>query len=98
MMNLVKQLKADGVPIDGIGFESHFILGEVPTTLQANMEAFTALGIEIAVTELDVRITLPATDADLQQQKQDYQTVVSACNAVPGCVGVTIWDYTDKVY
>jgi len=95
MLNLVKTLKANGTPIHGIGFESHFIVGEVPTTIQATMEAFVALGVEVAVTELDIRMTLPETAALLAQQKKDYQTVVSACNAVPGCVGVTIWDYTD---
>ena len=51
----------------------------------------------MAITELDIRMTLPETDALLEQQKTDYQTVISACNAVPGCIGVTIWDYTDKV-
>ena len=61
------------------------------------MERFTALGIEIAITELDIRMTMPETPALLDQQKQDYQTVVSACKAVPGCIGVTIWDYTDRV-
>ena len=97
MINLVKSLKAQGVPIDGIGLQAHLILGEVPSTLQANMEQFTALGIEIAITELDIRMTLPESTALLEQQRQDYQTVVSACKAVAGCVGVTIWDYTDRV-
>jgi endo-1,4-beta-xylanase len=97
MLNLVKSLKVEGVPIDGIGLQAHLIVGEVPSTIQANMEQFTALGIEIAITELDIRMTLPATPALLEQQKQDYQTVISACKAVPGCIGVTIWDYTDKV-
>ncbi|EIN10036.1 endo-1,4-beta-xylanase A precursor [Punctularia strigosozonata HHB-11173 SS5] len=96
MLNLVKQLQADGVPIDGVGFQGHFIVGALPSTIQANLEAFTALGIEVAITELDIRMTLPATDALLAQQKKDYQTVISACKAVTGCIGVTIWDYTDK--
>jgi endo-1,4-beta-xylanase len=97
MQNLVKTLKASNTPIHGIGFESHFIVGEVPSqaNIQATMEAFVALGVEVAVTELDIRMTLPETPALLAQQKADYQTVVSACNAVAGCVGVTIWDYTD---
>ena len=97
MLNLVKSLKAQGVPIDGIGFQAHLIVGEVPSTLQANMERFTALGIEIAITELDIRMALPETPALLEQQKQDYQTVVSACKAVPDCIGVTVWGYTDRV-
>ncbi|KAJ7806982.1 endo-1,4-beta-xylanase A precursor [Mycena olivaceomarginata] len=76
MINLVKSLKAAGTPIDGIGIQGHLIVGQ----------AFTALGVEIAITELDIRMAL------LAQQQTDYNTVVSACKAVAGCVG----DYTDK--
>ncbi|KAJ6506232.1 endo-1,4-B-xylanase A [Mycena vitilis] len=98
MINLVKSLKAAGTPIDGVGIQGHLIVGEVPSkaALVANYQAFTALGIEIAITELDIRMTLPETPALLAQQQTDYQTVISACKAVAGCVGVTIWDYTDK--
>ncbi|KAJ7800713.1 endo-1,4-B-xylanase A [Mycena olivaceomarginata] len=93
MLNLVKALQAAKVPIDGIGMESHLIVGEVPaaSAFISNFEQFTALGIEVAVTELDIRMTLPATPALLAQQN-----VVAACKAVAKCVGVTIWDYTDK--
>ncbi|KAI8993824.1 endo-beta-1,4-glucanase [Trametes punicea] len=96
MKNLVQSLKSQGVPIDGIGLQSHFIVGEVPTTLVQNMQEFVALGVEVAITELDIRMTLPETAALLEQQKQDYQTVISACQAVQGCVGITLWDFTDK--
>ncbi|KAG6919172.1 hypothetical protein DXG01_008470 [Tephrocybe rancida] len=41
-------------------------------------------------------MTLPSTDALLAQQKKDYQIVIAACKVVAGCIGVTIWDYTDK--
>lgn len=97
MFNLVKQLKKDRVPIDGIGIQGHLIVGELPTTIKENLEAFTSLGVEVAITELDIRMNLPVTDALLAQQKADYETVVSACKAVKGCIGVTIWDWTDKV-
>ena len=40
---------------------------------------------------------LPATEASYEQQKQDYYTVVNACMEVSACVGVTVWDWTDKV-
>ena len=97
MLSLVETLKAQGVPIDGIGLQAHLIVGEVPSTIKANMKRFTALGIEIAITELDIRMMLPKTAALLEQQRKDYQTVVSACQAVEKCVGVTIWGYTDRV-
>ncbi|KAF9056976.1 endo-1,4-beta xylanase [Panaeolus papilionaceus] len=96
MVNLVKQLQAEGVPIDGIGLQSHFIVGEVPATLQQSMQNFVNLGLEVAITELDIRMTLPETPALLAQQAKDYTTVITACKNVQRCVGVTLWDWTDK--
>lgn len=95
-MNLVRTLKSQGVPIDGIGMQAHFIVGLVPSTLKQNIQAFANLGVEVAITELDVRMTLPATPALLAQQQRDYQTVIQACKEVNGCVGITLWDFTDK--
>ncbi|THH09305.1 hypothetical protein EW145_g2110 [Phellinidium pouzarii] len=96
MLNLVQSLKADGVPIDGVGFQGHFIVGEVSTSMSTVMEQMTALGVEVAVTELDIRMTLPSTSALLAQQKTDYDTAISQCKSVAGCVGATVWDFTDK--
>ncbi|KAI0046469.1 glycoside hydrolase family 10 protein [Auriscalpium vulgare] len=98
MQNLVKSLKRAGVPIQGIGLQFHMTVGEVPSTAQlaANMAAFTALGVEVAITELDVRMTLPATPALLAQQKADYEAIIAACHITARCVGVTVWDFTDK--
>lgn len=96
MLNLVKQLLADGVPLDGVGFQCHFIVGAVPTSFQTVLEQFTALGLEVAITELDIRTNTPASQASLQQQQKDYQAVVQACTNVKGCVGITVWDFTDK--
>lgn len=96
MINLVSSLLAQGVPIDGIGIQAHLIVGSVPSTLQANWQAMADLGVDVAITELDIRMTLPVTAARLEQQKADYQKVVAACMAVTRCVGITIWDWTDK--
>jgi endo-1,4-beta-xylanase len=97
MANLVQSLKSQGVPIDGIGVQAHLIVGAVPSTIQQNIQNFVNLGVEVAITELDIRMTLPTTSALLAQQQRDYQTVIHACKAVSGCVGVTVWDWTDKV-
>ena len=95
MYNLVKSLREQGVQINGVGLESHFILGTVPSTMLANMQRFAALGVDVAVTELDDRIQLPATSADLAQQASDYATVVGDCLAVRRCVGVSQWGVGD---
>ncbi len=42
------------MPIHGVGFQSHFILGQVPHDMQQIMERFAALGLDVALTELDI--------------------------------------------
>jgi endo-1,4-beta-xylanase len=101
MLSLVTSLKQQGVPIGGVGFESHFVLGQIssPTALEQNIARFTALGLSVEVTELDDRITLSngvASAAQLAQQATEYASVVNACLAESGCTGITIWEYTDK--
>ncbi|GAA4882309.1 endo-1,4-beta-xylanase [Kitasatospora terrestris] len=95
MYNLAKTLVSQGVPLDGIGFQAHFVLGQVPSTFKANLQRFAALGLDVAITELDDRIQLPATAANLTQQANDYVNVVNTCLAVSRCVGVTQWGVGD---
>lgn len=97
MANLVKRLKKDRVPIDGIGVQAHLIVGQLPTDIRQNLQDFADLGVDVAITELDIRMPTPPTKESLEQQKKDYETVIKACKAVKRCIGVTIWDWTDKV-
>lgn len=105
--NLVKQLRSEGVPITGVGIQGHLdIQYGFPGNIQANIQRFVDLpavkvkhlgkGVQVAITELDVRMFLPATDAQLTKQASYYSQVVNACLAVKGCVGVTVWGFTDK--
>jgi endo-1,4-beta-xylanase len=94
--NLVKSFKEQGIPIDGVGMQTNLLLGQVPSTMQQNIQRFADLGVDVAITELDIRMTLPRTDALDTQQASDYRAVTDACLAVTRCVGLTIWDYTDK--
>ncbi|QSB16832.1 endo-1,4-beta-xylanase [Natronosporangium hydrolyticum] len=96
MYELVADLLAQGVPIDGVGLQGHLILGQVPSTLQQNIARFAALGVDVAITELDIRMQLPVTPGQLEQQARDYAEVVDACLAVERCVGLTVWSFTDR--
>jgi endo-1,4-beta-xylanase len=96
LYNLVKELKAQGVPVHGVGFQSHFSAGRIPGDFQANLKRFSDLGLDVAITELDIGIQMPATADKLQQQAKDYASVVKACLAVPRCVGITVWGVNDK--
>jgi endo-1,4-beta-xylanase len=98
-LNLVKSLKASGTKIDGVGLQSHFIVGATPSKAiqMANLQSFAALGVEVAITELDIRMKLPSTTALNIQQSADYQATTAACVGVKACVGITVWDFDDKV-
>jgi endo-1,4-beta-xylanase len=91
--NIVKLVKAYGAKIDGVGMQAHLIVG---STGSESVSAWTAN--MNAITELDIRTNTPATSAAVTQQAKDYATVIQACKAVARCVGMTIWDYTDKVW
>ena len=95
LLDLVASLKRDGVPIDGVGLQSHFVAGAAPADLGAVMAEFAALGVDVAVTELDLRIRLPADQPALKAQAAGYGSVVRACRSTPRCVGVTTWGITD---
>ena len=90
--NLVKELQKRKIQIDGVGLESHFEVGGTPSVADQNAakEGFLALGIDVAVTELDVRFTEAPfyTAAGEAQQAQDYYTSVQSCMEVgPRCIG-----------
>ncbi|KAK1770734.1 glycoside hydrolase family 10 protein [Phialemonium atrogriseum] len=96
---IVRLLQAADVRIDGLGFQAHMDVGRTPnqTALAATLNRFTALGLEVAYTELDIRhAKLPPNATDLQQQAKDYVSVVGSCLAVAKCVGIVVWEFTDK--
>jgi endo-1,4-beta-xylanase len=98
-IELVKDLQARKVRIDGVGFQGHLIVGATPSrsALATSLKRFTALGLEVAYTEVDIRHdALPPSTSALNQQAQDYVSLVGSCLDVPGCVGITVWQFTDK--
>lgn len=97
---IVDLIQGAGAKLDGVGLQAHFIVGKVSTAdnLASVLEQFTAKGVEVAYTELDIRhSSVPADDAAIEQQAVDYASTVSACLQVDGCVGITIWGASDKV-
>ncbi|KAI5859592.1 glycoside hydrolase family 10 protein [Durotheca rogersii] len=97
VVRIVKLLQEEGIRIDGVGLQAHFVASRGPTLDQqiAVMESYAALGVEVALTELDVRVQLPANETSLGWQAEVYKNSVGACVQVPACVGVTLWDFYD---
>lgn len=71
----------DGIPIDGIGSQSHLPSGGA-SRVQGALTALAGSGVsEVAMTELEI----------VGNAVSDWVTAVKACLAVTSCVGITIW-------
>ncbi len=86
VFRMVQDFKSRGVPIDCVGFQSHFGSGGMPANFQTTLSNFAALGVDVAITELDIA-NAPATA---------YANVTRACLNVPRCVGFTVWGVRDS--
>ncbi|MFJ2579226.1 endo-1,4-beta-xylanase [Kitasatospora aureofaciens] len=84
--SMVKDFKSRGVPIDCVGFQSHFGAGGPPPSYQTTLANFAALGVDVQITELDIA-QAPATA---------YAGAVQSCLNVARCTGITVWGIRDS--
>ncbi|MBS1564985.1 MAG: endo-1,4-beta-xylanase, partial [Bacteroidetes bacterium] len=68
---LIKKIQAAGVRIDGVGIQGHWSINNIPlANIEQSIQEFSALGIEVMFTELDLGV-LPnpgaVTGADVNQ-------------------------------
>jgi len=108
---LVKDLLAEGAPLDAVGFQGHVVplFGGPRITrdqAEATLRRFAALGVAVEITELNVftrtlkhvfSLGLTYDEvSELERQARTYGEITSACLAVPACQGVTLWTFTDR--
>jgi endo-1,4-beta-xylanase len=95
---LVKGMKERDVPIDGVGMQFHFELGRMPNLdeVAENMKRLGELGLQVHITELDIRIPDPATAEQLDQQAQEYAALLKTCLEAENCTAFITWGFTDK--
>ncbi|GIF23648.1 beta-xylanase [Paractinoplanes tereljensis] len=85
--NMIRDFKSRGVPIDCVGLQTHFTGGSsLPGNFQTTLSSFAALGVDVALTEVDV------TNASTSQ----YAGLTQACINVPRCIGITVWGVRDS--
>lgn len=98
---MARDFKARGVPIDGIGLQMHLTtsIGS-PASMESNLRRLTELGLEVQITELDVRLPVDsfgnASDADLAAQARIYHDVTALCLRFSNCTAIQTWGFTDK--
>lgn len=72
VIRLIRKLQEAGVRIDGVGIQGHWHVNNVPLeALEASILAYAALGVKVAITELDLSVLPNPWDlqgADVNQQ------------------------------
>lgn len=97
LVEVVADLVARKVPIDGVGIQGHlFPLPPDFELVQKTMQRIADLGLDVAITELDAPVD--AGLADKEEVSADRMAgIVHACLAVPRCNSITVWGLTDEV-
>ncbi|MGC4804609.1 non-reducing end alpha-L-arabinofuranosidase family hydrolase [Micromonospora sp. DT233] len=87
--NMVRDFKSRGVPIDCIGFQSHFNANSpYPSNYRTTLSNFAALGVDVQITELDI-------EGSGSSQATAFRNVTNDCLAVARCNGITVWGIRD---
>ncbi|HVV21727.1 MAG TPA: endo-1,4-beta-xylanase [Pseudonocardiaceae bacterium] len=99
----LKQMLAQGVPINGVGDQGHLDLQYgLPTKMTQDLQRFAGLGLKVAITEADVRTfvdnatdQVPTDSLAPSAQAYAYDQMLRACLAVRSCISFTVWGFGD---
>jgi endo-1,4-beta-xylanase len=101
LLALMRSLKERGVPVHGVGLQSH-VSGKGPgrTAVREAMAPFTALGLQVAVTEADVGADPERLRTDrrgaLNDQADGWHGLLDGClDTMHHCRTFVAWGFTD---
>lgn len=96
---MAQDFKQRSVPLHGVGMQMHIDLSfDNAATLQSftnNIKRLGDLGLEVHITELDVRLP-DSTATSLQAQAALYGKLATICAQQPACKLFQVWGVTDK--
>jgi endo-1,4-beta-xylanase len=112
IFQIVKKLKDKKVPIHGVGLQGHWSIDE-PTSqeLEASIEKFASLGLDVQVTELDLSVYPKEherrakketddgilTEDMVKKQTAQYKMLFDTFRKHKGTLtGVTFWNVSDR--
>jgi autotransporter-associated beta strand protein len=94
--NLAMRLKNNDIPIDGVGLQCHFSVGEVDSVkLAATVQRFGQDNLKCVITELDMGIP-STTSANLEEQARLYRVVTDIMLNNDNCPYMIIWGIKDN--
>lgn len=94
--NLAMRLKKSGIPIDGVGIQCHFSIGDVDSVyLDNTIRRFAEAGMKCIITELDMGV--PSTSAaNLEEQARNYRVITDIMLNNDNCPTMVIWGLKDN--
>lgn len=95
---MVRGMLERGVPIHGVGLQMHVQLGAAAWAddLARNIRRLNALGLEVQITEFDVRLPMPPPPDSYKSQANIHRKMLRACLDAPNCTAFITWGFTDK--
>ena len=86
-----------GVPIDGVGLQMHLSLDNPPKPedVAANISRLNKLGLEVQITELDVKIHGNPSRSQVKEQARIYAELLKICLKAKRCSAFIMWGFTD---
>jgi endo-1,4-beta-xylanase len=99
-----QKLRAQGVPIDGIGDQGHLDTqyGFSGTQMTSDLQRYADIGLRVAITEADVRTfvnnatdQVPTDQLATFAQPYEFSQMLLACLAVRNCISFTVWGFGD---
>ena len=98
--NMIKSMKERGIPIDGVGFQCHFINGMSSSQLAAieqNVKRYAALGLQVSFTELDIRMNDSENQTNgFNTQGSNYKSLMEIALRNDNVKTFVVWGFTDK--
>ena len=102
--NMVKRLKDNNIPIDGIGIQGHWFVGTSEQNIRTSLDLYRALGLEIQITELDLPVYMSNdepgstvyTETFSERQKKAYSMIFQILLDYKDIItNVTFWGIGD---
>jgi endo-1,4-beta-xylanase len=104
---MVKALKDKGVPINGVGLQSHWSIHDIKEgAVDSTIAKFAELGLKVQITELDIKVqpngnrrdsTVGYTPEREKMQNEAYEMVFRMFRKYKDVIsGVTFWNVSDR--
>lgn len=101
MLNYMKELKQQGYPIHGIGFQGHNSLRFPPNyqSIRDNIQRFKDAGFDVAFTEVDVAIDgASGTEEEKRaKQKEIFKNLAQICKDFSNCKYFILYGFDDNL-